>query len=228
MIGAITFGQNVFGDSAIPGYASMKIRQRVLMVLLACAAASPAGATTKGLNQIVTPDLQPSGELSLSAQWQDRRIGDPRELQGELGLNRWLEVAVFQGLLPHEQIVGTEISLLQREPWLISVGAINWSTRGGGAQPFVEFGHYTEHDKLIAGVIRANERDEALLGWAHDFNDRWRIQFDYQSGQGNSVTAGFTCSVTSAFQFNPAIYLQNDAPHRVMGYLVFTYTLKAW
>ncbi|HEU0209588.1 MAG TPA: hypothetical protein VFQ78_11495, partial [Candidatus Udaeobacter sp.] len=57
-------------------------------------------ATTKGLSQIVTPDLQPEGDLSLSLQIQDKRIANPYELQAELGLTKWAEVAVFRGFQP--------------------------------------------------------------------------------------------------------------------------------
>src|SRR6266513_2753543 len=42
-------------------------------------------ATTKGLSQIVTPDLEPEGDFSLSFQIQDKRIANPYQLQGELG-----------------------------------------------------------------------------------------------------------------------------------------------
>ena len=52
-------------------------------------------ATTKGLSQIVTPDLQPEGDLSLSFQWQSKQIANPYEFQGQLGLTKWFEVAVF-------------------------------------------------------------------------------------------------------------------------------------
>src|ERR1700730_2002842 len=36
-----------------------------------------AHATTKGLSQIVTPDVQPVGDLSLSFQWQAKEIANP-------------------------------------------------------------------------------------------------------------------------------------------------------
>src|SRR5713226_2697131 len=77
-------------------------------------------ATTKGLSQIVTPDLQGEGDLSLSLQIQDKRIANPYEIQSELGLTKWLEVAVFKGFSPNELIFGTEISLIQQEPYLLS------------------------------------------------------------------------------------------------------------
>jgi len=43
-------------------------------------------ATTKGLSQIVTPDLQGEGDLSLSFQIQDKRIANPYQLQAEMVL----------------------------------------------------------------------------------------------------------------------------------------------
>jgi hypothetical protein len=51
---------------------------------------------------------------------------------------------------------------------------------------------------------------------------------DWQSGSGNSSTIGFTCNITRDFQFNPAIYVTNDRPREVLGYIVFTYTFRLW
>ncbi len=197
-------------------------------VLLAAPLICAAHATTKGLSQIVTPDLQPVGQLSLSFQAQDRQIDNPYQLQGELGVTPWLEIAAFQGLSPNEQILGTEVGLVQRLPYLLSAGLINWSTRGTNPQPFLEGGYYTTHDKWMGGPIRVHDRTRWLAGWAHDFNDRWRAQIDYQSGRDNYFTVGFTCNVTERFQFNPAVYFANSGAHKAIGYVVFTYTLPVW
>src|SRR5437868_15144556 len=89
--------------------------------------ASTAIATTKGLSQIVTPDLQDEGDLSLSLQIQDKRIANPYELQAEAGLTKWAEIAVFRGFDPDDWIFGTEFGLLRTEPYLLSVGFVNWS-----------------------------------------------------------------------------------------------------
>ncbi|PYK63373.1 MAG: hypothetical protein DME50_17710 [Verrucomicrobia bacterium] len=175
-------------------------------MLAILAGAPPCLATTKGLSQIVTPDLQGEGDLSLSLQIQDKRIANPYELQAELGLTKWAEVAVFRGFQPDDWIFGTEIGLL----------------------PYIEAGYYTEHHKVIAGAIHAGYKNEAILGYAYDFNERWRVQVDWQSGSENSSTIGFTCNVTRDFQFNPAIYFSNDDPARLMGYIVFTYTFHLW
>jgi hypothetical protein len=191
--------------------------------------ANAAVGTTKGLSQIVTPDLQDEGDLSLSLQIQDKRIANPYELQSELGLTKWAEIAVFHGFDPNDWIFGTEIGLLRKEPYLLSVGFINWSPHlDVDPQPYIEAGYYTEHHKFIVGGIHAGYKNEAILGYAYDFNKTWRVQVDWQSGSENSSTIGFTCNLTRHFQFNPAIYFSNDDPRRLMGYIVFTYTFHLW
>jgi hypothetical protein len=188
-----------------------------------------AHATTKGLNQIVTPDLQSPGDFSLSFQAQNERIGNPFQLQGEIGLTNWAEAAVFKGFKPNELIFGTEFALIQKEPYLLSVGFVNWSPHSHvDPQPYIEAGYYTEHHKFIAGAIHVGYRNEAILGYAYDFNKQWRAQVDFQSGSGNSSTIGVTWNITPDFQANPAIYITNDRPHEILGYVVFTYTFHLW
>jgi len=205
------------------------IASSFLAVVGSLAAAQISFATTKGLSQIVTPDLQPEGDFSLSFQAQSKRIGNPYELQGELGLTKWAEVAVFKGFQPNELIFGTELGLIQHEPYLLSVGFVNWSPHSHvDPQPFIEAGYYTEHHKFIAGATHVDYRNEAIVGYAYDLNETWRAQVDFQSGSGNSSTIGVTCNLTRDFQVNPAIYVTNDSPHRVLGYVVFTYTFHLW
>ncbi len=203
---------------------------KIIVVMITILSNAPSSfATTKGLSQIVTPDLQREGDLSLSLQIQDKRIANPYQLQAEMGLTQWAEFAVFRGFQPDEWIFGTEIGLLTKEPYLVSIGFVNWSPHlNEDPQPFIEAGYYTEHHKVIVGAIHADYKNEAILGYAYDFNERWRVQVDWQSGSENSSTIGFTCNVTRDFQFNPAIYFSNDDLRRVMGYIVFTYTLHVW
>jgi hypothetical protein len=200
------------------------------VMMIAILAGTPSSlATTKGLSQIVTPDLQEEGDLSVSLQIQDKRIANPYELQSELGLTKWAEVAVFRGFQPDDWIFGTEIGLLTKEPYLLSVGFINWSPHlGVDPQPYIEAGYYTEHHKVIVGAIHAGYKNEAILGYAYDFNKTWRIQVDFQSGSENSSTIGLTCNVTRHFQFNPALYVSNGPKHDLFGYVVFTYTFHLW
>lgn len=202
---------------------------RIAAVCVIFASASTSSATTKGLSQIVTPDLQPQGDLSLSLQIQDEKIGNPYQLQAELGLTKWAEFAVFRGFKPDEWIFGTEFGLLTKEPFLLSVGFVNWSPHlDVDPQPFIEAGYYGEHHKFIAGAIHAGYKNEAILGYAYDFNQTWRVQVDFQSGAENSSTLGFTWNITRDFQVNPAIYVTNDSSHEVLGYVVFTYTFHLW
>ena len=200
----------------------------VSCLLALCLLTPRANATTKGLSQIVTPDLQPEGDLSLSLQLQNQRIANPYELQAEVGITNWAEVAVFQGFKPDEEIFGAEIGILRKEPCLLSIGFVNWSPRSHvDPQPYIEGGYYTEHHKIIAGAIHAGDKNEAILGYAYDFNKQWRVQVDFQSGKENSSTIGFTWNITPDFQTNPALYVTNDK-HKLIGYVVFTYTLHLW
>jgi hypothetical protein len=200
-----------------------------LMMFAILSSASSSFATTKGLSQIVTPDLQGPGDLSLSVQVEDEKIGNPYQLQAEMGLTKWAEFAVFRGFKPDDWIFGTEFGLLTKEPYLLSIGFVNWSPHMNvDPQPYIEAGYYTEHHKFIAGVTHVDFRNEAILGYAYDFNETWRVQVDFQSGSGNSSTIGFTWNITRDFQVNPAIYVTNDSPHEVLGYVVFTYTFHLW
>jgi hypothetical protein len=188
-----------------------------------------AAATTKGLNQIVTPDLQQEGDLSLSFQAQSERIANPYQLQAELGLTKWAEIAVFEGFKPNEVIFGAELGLIQKEPYLLSAGFVNWSPQSHvDPQPYLEAGYYLEDQKFIVGAIHVGYRNEVILGYAYDFNKTWRAQVDFQSGSGNSSAIGITCNITRDLQMNPALYVTNDSPHHVLGYVVFTYTFHLW
>ena len=201
----------------------------VLTMFAILSSASSSFATTKGLSQIVTPDLQAPGDLSLSFQVEDEKIGNPYQLQAEMGLTKWAEFAVFRGFKPDDWIFGTEFGLLTKEPYLLSIGFVNWSPHMNvDPQPYIEAGYYTERHKFIAGVTHVDFRNEAILGYAYDFNETWRVQVDFQSGSGNSSTIGFTWNITRDFQVNPAIYVTNDSPHEVLGYVVFTYTFHLW
>src|SRR5213082_4053775 len=207
-----------------------RIEFAALIAMVVIVSSAPLSlATTKGLSQIVTPDLQGPGDLSLSFQAQSERIANPYQLQAEMGLTSWAEFAVFRGFKPDEWIFGTEFGLLTKQPYLLSVGFVNWTPHlDVDPQPYIEAGYYTEHHKVIAGAIHAGYKNEAILGYAYDFNERWRLQFDWQSGSENSSTVCFTCNVTPDFQFNPALYVNNCPKHDLFGYIVFTYTFHLW
>jgi hypothetical protein len=214
----------------IGGARHKRIEFSALVVVMVVIASAPSSlATTKGLSQIVTPDLQGPGDLSLSFQAQSEKIANPYQLQAEMGLTKWAEFAVFRGFKPDDWIFGTEFGLLTKEPYLLSIGFVNWSPHlDVDPQPYIEAGYYTEHHKFIAGAIHAGYKNEAILGYAYDFNQTWRVQVDFQSGSENSSTIGFTCNITRDLQFNPALYVSNGPSHDLFGYIVFTYTFHLW
>lgn len=206
-----------------------KIQAPLIGIVLGCCATVPAArATIVGLNQIVTPEIQPAGVVGLSAQFQHAAIGNSQQLQAELGLTPRFELAWFQGLTPGEGLFSTELNLLQQGPHLLTIGAINWSTRGGPAQPVVEYGYYQDADRCVAGVIHAGGRTELLLGYKRQFTEKIAFSADFQAGPANSSTVGVTYNFTPEFSINPALYRTNGHPHHLLGYVVLTYNLTLW
>ncbi len=210
-----------------------------LLGLSACAL--PALATTKGLNQIVTPDVQPFGILSVSFQQQDPNIANRYEVQAELGITRRFEVAVFQGASPPEQVFNAEYGIFQKNPYLLSVGFFNWTTKGSAPQPYLEGGYYKGNTQVMLGLARviAQQQDvagyvqnshqyQAILGYGYRINPRVLLQLDYQSGSANSATAGFTYSITPQLQLNPALYVSNASGHKLWGYAVLTWNIDTF
>ncbi len=218
----------------------MRCTARVSLVSpLLLLSALPALATTKGLNQIVTPDVQPDGVLSLSLQQQDPDIANRYEAQIELGLTKRFEIAIFQGASPPEQVANAEYAVVAQGPYLLSTGFFNWTTQGSAPQPYLEGGYYKGNTKAmlgiarvvteqpdVAGLIQNKHQYQAILGCGYQINPRTLIQLDYQSGTANSATAGFTYNVTPQLQFNPALYVSNAAGHKVWGYAVLTWNIN--
>ena len=185
-------------------------------------------ATIVGLNQIVTPDIQPAGQLSFSEQAQHAAIGNSQMVQGELGITPRFELAVFEGLKPAETIFATELNLVQTGPHLLTIGAVNWSSRGGAAQPVLEYGYYTDTNHFVVGGIHVDGHAELLLGYKRQLSEKLQFSTDFQSGPGNSTTVGFTYNFTPAFSVNPALYWTNSSRHHLLGYVVLTYNFTLW
>lgn len=196
--------------------------------MAACAIAPALHATIVGLNQIVTPEIQPNGVLSLSFQAEHAAIGNSQQVQFELGVTQRFEVAWFQGLKPSEGLFSTEFNLVQSGPHLLTVGALNWDTLGGSPQPVVEYGYYTDKDHFIAGVIKVGGHTETLLGYKRQLTNAVAFSTDFQSGPGNSLTAGVTYDFTPDFSVNPALYWTNSSKHHLFGYIVLTYNFTVW
>jgi len=214
---------------------------RTAFSIALCACALPTLATTKGLNQIVTPDVQPFGVVSVSFQQQDPNIANRYEFQAEVGLTPRLEVAFFQGYSPPEQVANAEYSLYQKGPYLLSTGFFNWTTKGSAPQPYLEGGYYKGNTQAMLGLARVisqntdvagniqNEHQyQGILGLGYRIHPRVLLQLDYQSGSSNSATAGFTYSISPELQFNPAVYVSNASSHKVWGYAVLTWNIDVF
>src|SRR5262245_32163637 len=125
---------------------------------------SSSFGTTQGLNQIATPDVQPQGTLALSFYLEDRKIGNPYQVQAGMGLTKWLEIDIFQGFKPNDSVIETEIGLFSKEPYLFSIGFLNWSPHSNvDPQPFAVAGYYYGRHQFVAGATHADFRNEALL-----------------------------------------------------------------
>lgn len=205
------------------------------------AAAVPAGATTKGLNQIITPDIQPDGVLSISYQQVDPNIGNKYEAQLELGITPRFEIAAFQGFAPSEQVLNAEYGIYQSKHYLLSTGFANWTSKGIEPQPYLEAGYLegnfygmagaihavTEQDNAD-GSVRKDHETQAILGAAYRVAPKLNLQLDYQSGDSNFATAGFTYNLSPQLSFNPAVYVANAHGHAAYGYAVLTWNVQAF
>src|SRR5262245_20280503 len=146
-----------------------------------------------------------------------------------MGFTKWAEVAVFKGFEPDAWIFGTEVGLRTEEPWLLSIGFVNWSPDNDvDPQPFIVAGYYCHHHRIIAGATHVGYRHEALLGYAYNFDDSLQVEVDWQSGSGNSSTIGFTWNIIPKLQITPAVFVTNNTAHEVLGFLTLTYTFDIW
>ena len=195
--------------------------------VLAFVATARAG-TTKGLNQIVTPDIQIPGQFSMSLQYQNPAIGNSLMDQLELGITKNFEVALFNGFKPGTQYVAMELGLIQSNDWLLSTGYLNWSTRGGPPQPFLEGGYYKGNTHLMAGAQRVGNQTLAIAGASYQLTGNFQLMSDFISGRANFSTFGFTYNITKALSINPALYVSNGPGHKLYPYAVLTWTVTAW
>lgn len=194
--------------------------------LVLCLASTVSAATTKGLNQIVTPDVQPVGQLSLSLQFQHQILGNSEQAQYELGLTKRFELAASQGFKPGEGILSSELGLVQTEHYLLSTGFLGWGTEGDRPTPFLEGGYSYGAYRAVAGLQRTPDgQNTAILGCGYQASKSIVVQADYLSGTSNFTTLGFSFSPNSSLSINPAIYMANSSDHRLYPYLVISYTV---
>jgi hypothetical protein len=99
---------------------------------------------------------------------------------------------------------------------------VNWSPHlDVDPQPYIEAGYYTEHNKFIVGGIHAGYKNEAILGYAYDFNKQWRVQVDFQSGAGKLVDHRIHMEYHSGFSNEPCNLLRelpSGTDHGLRGF----------
>jgi len=86
----------------------------VVALIVVLTTGTSSFASTQGLNQIPTPDMPPEGDLSLSFQAQGQKLGNPYQVQAEMGLTEWFEIAVFKGFNPNELALTTIVRSIPR------------------------------------------------------------------------------------------------------------------
>lgn len=187
----------------------------------------PVWSTALGLNQISTPDIQPLGVLSVSFQNENPALGNPQQIQLELGITKAFEVAVFQGLSPVKTVLNAEVTLVDKRPFLLSAGLLG-TQNATRYQPFLEAGYYPGKAEYIAGIQRQDGLNVGVFGVAYQVLPKVRLAADYISGSSNFATVGFTYQITPNFSFNPALYVSNAEPHRLFCYGVVTWEVKVW
>jgi len=203
--------------------------QVILISAILAVISAATNATTKGLNQIVTPDVQPYGVVSISVQGQHPAIGNGLMLQTEIGLTKNFEIAAFYGLRPGLSVLNAEYALVQKGDTLLSAGFTSWTTSGNGPQPFLEGGYNHGRQKYTLGIMHVGNRNlEAILGAAYQVNPKLLLQADYQSGSENFSTVGFTVNLTDTLTLNPSIYVANSSDHSLYGYGVLSWNFMGW
>ncbi|MBS1718452.1 MAG: hypothetical protein JSS72_12050 [Armatimonadetes bacterium] len=186
-------------------------------------------ANTKGLNQIVTPDIQPTQLLSVSFQAEHQALGNYYQAQYEYGFTKNFEAAVYQGLKPGSFQLDAELGLYAKGPWLVSTGFLNWGTQGSSTKPqsFLEGGFYKGQWRLTAGAQRVSDRTLGLAGAAYQATPQLTLAADYLSGRDNYATIGFTVQTKDgSLSLNPALYYANDDSKRLYPYAVLSYNVQ--
>ena len=116
--------------------------------------------------------MQAEGTLALSIDVQDRKIGNPYQVQAEMGLTKWFEIDIFQGFKPNDSVIETEIGLLLKRTVPVLHWVLNWSPHSHvDPQPFAVAGYYLDRHEFVVGATHADFRNEALVGYAYDFNE---------------------------------------------------------
>lgn len=201
-----------------------KLEQIVIVVLMvSCCARSLA--TLNGFNQIPTPDVQPTGLMTVSVQSQNTAIGNGLQLQFEVGVADRVGIEYIRGFEPGRDEVDAEYGILDHGPYLISVGAFDVGDRFR-PQLFVQAGYQSDRWYLVAGTQRQESNFYGIFGVQYSFSARYQILFDYVSGSESFTAAGVNVNLTPTLSFNPGVFVTNSAPHRAFLYYWLGWNVK--
>lgn len=198
-----------------------------MLSLALLAVASAASANIKGLSQIVTPDIQPFGWMAMVYQEQDARLGNPYQLQYDLGITPRFELAAFQGLRPGQANISAQYGLVQKKYFLVSTGFTNGGG-SGGASPFLEAEWIKGKGALIAGVQRIQGAYYPVLGASWQLTPKITLMTDYIGGSSNYTTVGATYNLNNNLSVTSAMYVSNDSSHHMMPFVMATWNVKLW
>lgn len=187
---------------------------------------SPARATISGLNQIATPDIKPAGQLSITYQSQHPSIGNPQQVQAELGLTERFAVAIYRGFEPGETLFNAEYGLLHTEQVDVAAG-LSGTQDVTHHQPYIEGGYRTGRAYLIGGVQWHDGGFFGAYGIAYEASRRITIVGDYVSGPDAFAALGFVWEIAEGLYINPAVFVSNR-DHEPFGFGSITWEIKLW
>lgn len=200
---------------------------RTINVLWLLALFAPASASLLGLNQIVTPDIQPEGELSISVFGVNKAAGNELEMQIDLGLSPSCEISVSRSFVPGQTETAIQVGLASRGPFLLSVGT--WSAhRGIKSQPFILSGWREGKSYTVAGIQKEDSTYSGVFGTGYTLTPVVSLAVGWITGPGNYLTVGCDVNLSPSLSFNPALFIANDAPHQCYGYGALTWTVTVW
>jgi hypothetical protein len=104
---------------------------------------------------------------------------------------------------------------------MFSVGSV-----GPTLQPFAVAGRYFNRLEVVAGTQRQSGAWLPTLGASYQVSPTLQVASDYEGGRSNFLTLGFTQSVGSNKTLNPALFLSNSRPRRLLKYSVLTWNIK--
>jgi hypothetical protein len=188
---------------------------------------APALANINGFNQIATPDVEPDGLLSIGLQQVNPYMYNSVQLQAELGIADRLGVAVFRGFEPGSVEVDAELAIINRDPYLLSVGMLGMENRYK-PQPFIEGGYYIGNWYLVAGLQRQEKNTLGVAGVGHNVTPNLQLVSDYIAGDYNFSTLGFTYYLTPTFSVASAAFVTNTTPRRTYGLFWLSLDVKVW